>query len=418
MGGTLDSMCSCEKNNLFKLRKNEIKSKEIKEIEEKNIIKSQSKNKELKNSFQNYEKITQFLTPNKVEEVEEEINLLNTAKNTIPSNNALSNRSNGHNISIFCDKSIQIKDNNNSEGDKEDKKNESLFGQMLNIEENEIVEKKFYLDSSKRSLKKLISIFNNESKIDDSNINLNKNSEKKNNTLLKKDSNGKQQYFYKDELDEKNNSSPKSKNKSLNGFGEYTDENGNYYEGVFVNGELNGNGTIIKIKESKNSDNSSKQFINKITYNGNIKNFKKEGFGKEFSGEYIYEGNFHDDMKNGRGKIKFIKTGDFYEGDFYNDKITGNGKYIWNNKHKYIGDFKDGEMNGKGKYIWPDGSEYIGEYVNNKREGKGQFKWSNGAIFQGIFHDGKPDGKGIMIYKGNSFNSEFQKGYFKLCNNE
>ena len=422
MGGTIDSMCSCEKNNLYKRENTEILREFPKEINQTIIIKSQSKNKELKNSFQNSGKITQFISPNKMEEVEEENNLLNTAKNTMPSNNAMSNRSNAQNNSIFFDIPLEsIEDNNNnSHIIQENKKNESLFGQMSKIEDNEIDTKILYTKKSKKSLRNLINVFNFfniESKLDDTNININKNKEKK----LKNDCNEDNQYLFKD--NEKKNSLKKLNenisNKKLNGFCKYTDENGNYYEGIFNNGELNGNGKIIKIKENNDKDiNSTKQIINKITYKGNIKNFKKEGYGNEICNEYIYEGNFHNDMKNGKGKIKFIKTGDYYEGDFTDDKITGYGKYIWSNKHEYIGDFNEGEMNGKGIYKWPDGSEYEGEYINNKREGKGKFKWSNGAIFEGIFHDGKPDGKGIMNYKGNSFNSEFKKGHFKISNNE
>ena len=74
--------------------------------------------------------------------------------------------------------------------------------------------------------------------------------------------------------------------------------------------------------------NSARKLINKITYTGNIQNFKREGFGNEICTEYIYEGNYHNDMRNGKGKIKFINTGDSYEGDFLNDKITGYGEYF------------------------------------------------------------------------------------------
>ena len=415
-------MCFCDKNDLYKITNSEIKRDTKKLSQTNNTIKSPSKNKEIKNSLQ-FSKITQIISPTKIEEVDEDINLINTAKNTVPSNNALSNRSNAHNISIFLDiplESIQIEDNNNSNINKDEKKIENLFGQMPKIEKiNTIDAKNLYEKTSKKSLKELLNafnIFNEESKLDNTHINVN-------NTYINKEKINKSDLYNEEclskvELDNKNKTMREDNlNGIKNGFGKYIDENGNYYEGLFYNGELNGNGKIIKIKENDKSKNSKKK---KVTYIGNINNFKKEGFGKEICDEYIYEGNFHNDMKNGRGKITFINTGDYYEGEFTNDKITGYGKYIWSNKHQYIGDFIEGEMDGKGKYIWPDGSEYEGEYVNNKREGKGEFKWSNGAIFKGIFHDGKPDGKGVMIYKGKSFNSEFKKGLLKSSfnNNE
>ena len=423
MGGTFDSMCSCDNKNLSLMKNSELSREIPKDINSTNQFNSASKNKELKNSLQ-IGKITQFLTPNKIDENEEENILLNTAKNTIPSNNALSNRSNGLNNSEFIDiplESIQLEKNNYTDIIQDDQKGENFFGQVSKIEENETDNKYLYNRKSKNSLKELIQVFNKEI-----NNNINKNY-KENNLIINYEG---EQCLYNGELDNKyqlnGEGCLKFKNGKiiegnfidgkLNGFGKYTDENGNYYEGEFTNGELNGNGKIIKIKENINnkSMNSTRKLLNKVIYTGIIKNFKKEGLGKEICSDYIYEGNFQNDMKNGKGKINFINTGDFYEGEFTNDKITGYGKYIWANKHQYIGDFIDGEMNGKGKYKWPDGSEYMGEYVNNKREGEGKFKWSNGTIFEGIFHNGKPKGKGKMTYKGTSVNSEFKDGHLKV----
>ena len=423
MGGTLNSMCSCENKNLSIMKNCEISREFPKDINSTNKFKSPSRNKELKNSLE-FGKITQFLTPNKIDENEEENILLNTAKNTIPSNNALSNRTNGVNNSDYIDiplETFQFENNNYSNIIQDDQKGELIFGQVSKIEENETDNKNLFNRKSKNSLKELIGVFNKEIK-----SNINNNNRDKNINI---NYDGKQ-CLYNGELDNKyqlnGEGCLKFKNGKiiegnfingkLNGFGKYIDENGNCYEGEFNNGELNGNGKIIKIKDNNNNQsmNSSRKLLNKVVYTGNIKNFKKDGLGKEVCPDYIYEGNFQNDMKNGKGSINFINTGDFYEGEFTNDKITGFGKYIWANKHQYTGDFIDGEMNGKGKYIWPDGSEYEGEYINNKREGKGIFRWSSGAIFEGIFHNGKPKGKGKMTYKGSSVNSEFKNGHLKV----
>ena len=429
MGGTFDSMCSCDNKNLSVMKNSEISREFPKDINSTNQFKSPSRNREYKNSIQ-FGKITQFITPSKIDEIEEENFLLNTAKNTIPSNNALSHRSNGLNNSEFIDiplEPIQIENNNYSDIIQDDQKGEIIFGQVSKIEENEIDKKNLFNRKSKNSLNELIQVFNKEIK---ANKNMDNNNKDKSliinydgeQCLFNGDLDNKYQLNGEGCLKFKNGKTIEGNfiNGKLNGFGKYTDENGNYYEGEFNNGELNGNGKIITIKENNNnkSMNSTKKILNKVIYNGNIKNFKKEGLGKEACSDYIYEGNFKNDMKNGKGKIKFINTGDFYEGEFTNDKITGFGKYIWANKHQYIGDFIDGEMNGKGKYKWPDGSEYEGEYVNNKREGKGKFKWSNGAIFEGIFHNGKPKGKGKMTYKGSSVNSEFKNGHLKVAKKE
>ena len=434
MGGTFDSMCSCEKKNVSIMANSEIMREFPKEISQSSQFKYHSKSKELKNSLQISTKITQFISPNKIDDNEEENNLLNTAKNTIPSNNALSNRSNAPNNSFLIDiplESIQIESNNFSNIIREEKKNDNIFGQISLIESNKSEKKILFNKESENSLDEMLKIFNKEAKPNetiktknDDNNNENDNNEK---TFII-DIDG-EKCIFSGEIDDNNQLKGEGilkfengkkiegnfLNGKLHGFGKYTDEDGNYYEGTFDNGKLNGNGKIIKIKNNNDKSlNSTKTLLNKIIYNGNIKNFKKEGYGKEVCAEYIYEGNFHNDMKNGKGKIELINNGEFYEGEFTNDKITGYGHYIWPNEHEYIGDFIDGEMNGKGKYKWPDGSEYEGEYVNNKREGKGIFKWSNGTIFEGKFHDGKPEGKGKITHKGSSFSSKFKDGHFKI----
>ena len=195
-------------------------------------------------------------------------------------------------------------------------------------------------------------------------------------------------------------------NGKLNGEGKYISSNGDIYEGYFKNGILSGKGSIIKIKEVKNKttsidkeEDSRSNFnneINKITYIGDIKDFKKEGKGKEECDDYKYEGNFHNDMKNGEGFVIYLKLGDKYKGSFKDDAITGRGTYTWKNGDIYEGDFIDGKMHGKGVYKWKEGSEYEGGYKNNLRDGKGIFKWKNGVIFEGNFIHGKPEGKGEM----------------------
>lgn len=209
-------------------------------------------------------------------------------------------------------------------------------------------------------------------------------------------------------------------NGMLNGNGKYISSNGDIYEGNFNKGNLSGKGTIIKSKENSNNskedsnshkENSNKD-NNKITYIGEIKNFKKEGNGIETCDEYKYEGFFHDDMKNGEGLLVYLSTGDKYNGHFKDDKITGYGNYVWENGDSYIGDFVNGKMHGKGIYKWLEGSIYEGEYKDNIREGKGIFKWKSGVIFEGNFLNGKPNGKGKLIYESKNIDVEYQEGKF------
>ena len=395
-------MCSCEEKNILKLKNSEISKDFQEDNSQPDNLKFQSRNKYSKYSLQNSGKITQFISPDKMDENDEENNLFNSVKNAVPSNNVVLNKNGIQNISLLIEspiESIQIGNNNYSEIIKDDNKVDQKFCQISKIEENKSDKKILYNNSSRNSLNKFIEIFKNDSLLNN-NV---KNKFELNGEGILKLNNGK-------------SIEGKLINKKLNGFSRFIDEDGTIYEGVFENGELKGIGKIIKMKENNNekSINQTQKKEYQIIYTGNIKNFKKEGFGKEECFDYIYKGNFHNNMKNGKGEIKMIKSGDNYEGEFVNDKITGYGKYIWDNHHQYIGYFVNGEMNGKGKYKWPDGSEYEGEYVNNKREGKGKFKWNSGAFFEGNFHNGKPDGKGIFFKQGSTYNAEFKDGHLKI----
>ena len=208
----------------------------------------------------------------------------------------------------------------------------------------------------------------------------------------------------------------------LEGEGTYINNKGDIYIGGFIGGKLNGKGKIIQKRENinksnggneqENINNKDNNDDNNLVYEGEIKDFKREGHGVEKCPEYVYEGNFHDDMKNGQGSIKYLKLGRKYEGDFKNNEITGCGYLIYENKQTYNGNLVDGKKEGKGIYIWPDGSEYEGEYKNDIREGEGSLKWANGLIFKGKFHNGRPEGKGKLYSKNSIKDVEYRKGKF------
>ena len=208
----------------------------------------------------------------------------------------------------------------------------------------------------------------------------------------------------------------------LEGEGTYINNKGDIYIGGFIGGKLNGKGKIIQKRENinksnggneqENINNKDNNDDNNLVYEGEIKDFKREGHGVEKCPEYVYKGNFHDDMKNGQGSIKYLKLRRKYEGEFKNNEITGYGYLIYENKQTYKGNLVDGKKEGKGKYIWPDGSEYEGEYKNDIREGEGSLKWANGLIFKGKFHNGRPEGKGKLYSKNSIKDVEYRKGKF------
>ena len=191
-------------------------------------------------------------------------------------------------------------------------------------------------------------------------------------------------------------------NGKLNGIGRYINEEFICYEGIFKDGILDGKGTIIQIEESGN----------KKMYKGDLKNDKKEGKGRLDCKNYIYEGDFVNDKKQGKGKIIYKDNRNAYEGEFNNDYINGYGLYTFENMHTYEGNFVNGIFHGKGIYKWPDGCYYKGEYLNGKREGNGEYKFPNGKIYNGPFSNGKPNGIGKLNIKGKNYKCEFKNGEF------
>ena len=234
--------------------------------------------------------------------------------------------------------------------------------------------------------------------------------------LVTKDSNN-EDCLYKGEL---------SLDGKFNGYGELFYKNGKKLEGKFENGKLNGYGRLINLfgincyegnfKDNQLLDGKGKIIKiedngDKIIYEGDIKNMKKEGKGIEKNKDYTYLGSFSDDLRHGKGKIIFNDGEEYYEGDFTNGKMTGYGFYKWSNNNTYKGQFLDGKLHGKGIFKWQDGNEYEGDYVNNIKEGQGEYRSKNGKIYKGPYKNGKQHGIGIVTNpNGESFEVEFNNG--------
>ncbi len=123
------------------------------------------------------------------------------------------------------------------------------------------------------------------------------------------------------------------------------------YDGSFVNGKMQGQGTF----EWNDGTKYVGEFQdNKINGNGILTTPENES----------YEGNFINGKKNGQGTYKFA-NGDIYEGNWLDDKMSGQGTYTFSNGEKYVGEFKNNKFNGQGTYS-KDGKEYTGTWKNNQ----------------------------------------------------
>lgn len=120
----------------------------------------------------------------------------------------------------------------------------------------------------------------------------------------------------------------------MNGYGTYTFENGNKYQGNWKDGAFDGKGAFYWKKGG--------------SYDGQWKNGLKSGDGFDsYSDGVTYKGAFENDMKNGYGVLKW-PDGRRFEGSFRDNKPDGRGIFITAKGERYEGNwsngcFKDGD---------------------------------------------------------------------------
>ncbi len=155
----------------------------------------------------------------------------------------------------------------------------------------------------------------------------------------------------------------------INGFGKVIFENGDIYEGNWVNGKKEGKGTFT------------------------------------YTNIGIYTGQYANDVRSGKGKFSFL-NGDIYEGSWVDDKIQGQGTYTFKSGETYIGQYANGKKNGKGKETLVNGGIYEGDFVNDYREGQGIFRFIDGAVYSGQFVNGRRNGYGKLYTKSTNTTQE------------
>ncbi len=168
----------------------------------------------------------------------------------------------------------------------------------------------------------------------------------------------------------------------------WTDSAGHQYQGVRVNGVLDGFG-ICTYGETENG---LKEYI------GDWKNGKRDGTGTLtwLNGEY-YEGDWKDDHRHGTGS-QYYNDGATYIGEWENGIRQGAGIYTWSDGDTYEGEWEDGEQSGVGTYTWSNGDVYEGEWENGIKSGVGFYTWSDGKRYEGEWANDRREGIGTMYY--------------------
>ena len=209
-----------------------------------------------------------------------------------------------------------------------------------------------------------------------------------------------------------------NENFEMEGYGKYfLKEEKVFVEGVWEKGELR-KANIF--------------YPNGEFYQGEMASSNYNGKGKFICQNYEYNGDFIDGEKNGEGTIKF-NDGTEYSGKFSNNNFDGYGNMKWNNDLEYKGNFKDNYLegngvlfnkegekyegyfeksafHGKGKYTYLNGDEYEGDFVYGIRKGKGIYRKNNGFIYEGQWDNNIPDGYGKITFKDKIIKCNYHNG--------
>ena len=186
-------------------------------------------------------------------------------------------------------------------------------------------------------------------------------------------------------------------NDKFNGKGRLCSINGDYYEGDFSMGSIEGNGIYFSKKE-------------KYKYIGQFKHNKFHGKGKIINenNELVYEGDYLEGYKHGFGKLIF-EDKSYYEGNFFHNNLNGKGKFFFKSGKSYHGNWKNNTMDGKGIFIWENKDKYKGEYKNNMRDGNGVYSFGCN-LYDGGWVSGMMHGEGTLLYEGLRIVGKFRFG--------
>ena len=143
------------------------------------------------------------------------------------------------------------------------------------------------------------------------------------------------------------------RNNKFTGWNRESNFKGNYIEGKFINGVVNGKG-ILGNRKNK--------------YVGDFKNSIRNGIGELITKKFYYKGEFVNNNIEGYGKMKFLLEGHEYSGHFKENQIEGWGVFKWKNGDIYEGEMKNGKIHGKGKYYYSNGEIFEGNFINGIRQ--------------------------------------------------
>ena len=165
------------------------------------------------------------------------------------------------------------------------------------------------------------------------------------------------------------NGETKNTSRDYTGYATATYTNGEIYEGDFVDGIREGNGTY--------------RYLNGNVYSGKWRENRKHGMGKmTYNEKGEYNGFWENGRRHGEGIFKY-PNGDSYSGWWRFGVKEGAGTYYFaETGMKMVGDWQEGTIV-HGKWVYPNGMYYEGNFQDNKPNGEGEWHFPNGNVCKG-----------------------------------
>ncbi len=171
------------------------------------------------------------------------------------------------------------------------------------------------------------------------------------------------------------------------GYGILIYPNGDKYEGHFKHDAFSGTVTLTTKTGKVTSGVYKNGLIKPDSTIVNINDSNK------------YEGDLVNGLRQGKGTCTY-RNGNVYVGQWKGDRFDGYGVLTFKSGEVLTGSWIDGFLTGYNcEGSWPDGSSYKGNMVNGFHHGLGAIILANGNKYTGHFNSDKMDGYGVFTYK-------------------
>jgi len=163
--------------------------------------------------------------------------------------------------------------------------------------------------------------------------------------------------------------------------------NGCTFEGTFDAEKMKqGEGVFVWMGPGEEEEST----VEKARYEGRYRDGMRNGFGKMvYPGGDIYEGEWVDGKMQGEGSYTYKKTGDIYSGSWKANKKHGYGRYEFGaDKSMLVGAWESGQLV-NGSWELKNFANYEGGFKLGRPLGAGKFVFNNGYTQEGTFVEEK-----------------------------